>query len=156
MAANPCPCGFLGDPDRECTCTQADLERYRRRLSGPIMDRIDMKITMEKVRYDDLTSGSKGLTTHEMKCQVESALKFGSERGRQFFNSEIPGHELEKHCRLGQEEARFMNRAYDAFAMSPRGYIRTLKVARTIADLDSSEDIKTEHLAEALGYRLQE
>jgi len=156
MAANPCPCGFLGDPDRECTCTQADLERYRRKLSGPIMDRIDMKITMERVGYDELTGGSKGLTTGDMRTQVESALKFAAERGRPFFNSEITDHELEKYCRLGSGEAKFMNRAYDSFGMSPRGYNRTLRVARTIADLDSSEHIKTEHLAEALGYRLQE
>ena len=156
MAANPCPCGFLGDPDRECTCTQADLERYRRKLSGPIMDRIDMKITMEKVGYSELTGGSKGLTTKDMRDQVEKALAFACERGRRIFNSDIPDHELEKHCRLGLEETKFMSRAYKSFVMSPRGYNRTLKVARTIADLDASEDIKTEHLAEALGYRLQE
>ena len=156
MAANPCPCGFYGDPDRECTCTQADIERYRRKLSGPVMDRIDMKITMEKVGYDDLAGESRGLTTAEMRERVEAALRFAAGRGRRFFNSEIPDHDLEKYCRLGREEAGFMSRAYDSFAMSPRGCNRTLRVARTIADLDASEDIKTEHLAEALGYRLQE
>ena len=156
MAANPCPCGFLGDPDRECTCTQADLERYRRKLSGPIMDRIDMKITMEKVGYDELTGGGRGLTTAEMRSRVEAALEFAAGRGRHSFNSEIPDHELERYCCLGREEAKFMNRAYDSFAMSPRSYNRTLRVARTIADLDASDDIRTEHLAEALGYRLQE
>ena len=156
MAANPCPCGFLGDPDRECTCTQADLDRYRRKLSGPIMDRIDMKISLKKVGYDELTGGSKGRTTREMRDQVESALRYAAERGRTIFNSEIPDHDLDKYCHLGQEETKFMNRAYDAFAMSPRAYKRTLKVARTIADLDASEEIKTEHIAEALGYRLQE
>ena len=156
MAANPCPCGFLGDPDRECTCTQADLDRYRRKLSGPIMDRIDMKITMEKVGYGELKGGNKGLTTGEMRAQVEDALKFAAERGQQFFNSEIPDHDLKKYCCLGPEEEKFMKRAYDAFAMSPRGLNRTLKVARTIADLDASEDIKKEHIAEALGYRVQE
>ena len=156
MAANPCPCGFLGDPDRECTCSQADIDRYRRKLSGPIMDRIDMKITMEKVGYGELTGGNKGLTTGEMREQVEDALKFAAERGQQFFNSEIPDHDLEKYCSLGPEEERFMKRAYDTFAMSPRGLNRTLKVARTIADLNASEDIKKEHIAEALGYRVQE
>lgn len=156
MAANPCPCGFLGDPDRECTCTQTDIERYRRKLSGPIIDRVDMRITMEKVGYDKLTGESRGLTTGEMRTQVETALIFAAERGRRLFNSEIPDHDLEKHCRLGSEETKFMNRAYDAFAMSPRGHNRTLRVARTIADLDASEDIKSEHLAEALGYRIQE
>lgn len=156
MAANPCPCGYLGDPDRECTCTQADLDRYRRKLSGPIMDRIDMRITMEKVGYGELTGGSKGLTTKDMRAQVEAALDFAGRRGQPFFNSEIPDHDLENYCHLGKEETKFMNRAYDAFAMSPRGCNRTLKVARTIADLDASERIKKEHLAEALGYRLQE
>ena len=156
MAANPCPCGFLGDPDRECTCTQAEIDRYRRKLSGPLTDRIDMKIAMEKVGYDELTGGSRGLSTKEMRSQTEAALRFAAERGRPFFNSEIPDHELERFCRLGHEETKFMNRAYDAFAMSPRACNRTLKVARTIADLDASEDIKTEHLAEALGYRIQE
>lgn len=156
MAANPCPCGYLGDPGRECTCTQADIERYRRKLSGPIMDRIDMKITMEKVAYDDLNGGSKGLTSAEMREQVESALGFAAGTGRSCFNSDIPDSELGIHCRLGREEAAFMSKAYDSFAMSPRAYNRTLKVARTIADLDASEDIKTSHLAEALGYRLQE
>ena len=156
MAANPCPCGFLGDPDRECTCTQADLERYRRKLSGPIIDRIDMKITMEKVGYDELTGSSNGLTTMEMRSQVESALNFAAKRGQPFFNSEISDHDLEKYCCLGREEAKFMNRAYASFTMSPRGYNRTLRVARTIADLGASADIRTEHLAEALGYRLQE
>ena len=156
MAANPCPCGFLGDPDRKCTCTQADLERYRRKLSGPIIDRIDMKITMEKVGYSELTGNRKGLTTKDMRAQVEAALKFAAERGRTFFNSEIPDHELQNYCRLRRDGTMFMKRAYDSFAMSPRAYNRTLKVARTIADLEASDDIKTEHLAEALSYRLQE
>ncbi len=156
MAANPCPCGFLGDPDRECTCTQADLDRYRRKLSGPLLDRIDMKITMEKVGYGELTGGCKGLTTKEMRTNVEAALDFAGKRGQLCFNSEIPDHDLEKYCYLGHEEEKFMNMAYDAFAMSPRGCNRTLKVARTIADIDASENIKKEHIAEALGYRLQE
>jgi magnesium chelatase family protein len=156
MAANPCPCGFFGDPDRECTCTQADLERYRKKLSGPIIDRIDMKITMEKVKYDELRGHDKGLTTNEMRAAVERALDFSEIRGQSCFNSELPDHELEAYCALGSDESKFMKRAYDAFSMSPRAYNRTLKVARTIADLDSSGDIKTEHLAEALSYRIQE
>ena len=156
MAANPCPCGFLGDPDRECTCTQADIDRYRRKLSGPMMDRIDMKISMKRVGFDELTGREAGLTTKEMRDRVESALEFAAREGRSSFNSEIADHDLSAFCRLGHEETKFMNRAYDALALSPRAYNRTLKVARTIADLDSSRDIKTEHLAEALGYRLQE
>ena len=156
MAANPCPCGFLGDPDRECTCTQADIERYRRKLSGPIMDRIDMKITMEKVRYDELTGRKNGLSTEDMREQVESALNFAAAGGRPAFNADLTGPDIEKYCRLGSEEAGFMSKAYTSFSMSPRGYNRTLKVARTIADLDASEDIRANHIAEALSYRMQE
>ncbi len=156
MAANPCPCGFLGDPDRECTCTQADIERYRRKLSGPIMDRIDMKITMEKVRYEELTGKKSGLSTEDMRAQVESALNFAAAGGRPAFNADLTGPDIEKYCRLGSEEAGFMSKAYTSFSMSPRGYNRTLKVARTIADLDASEDIRTKHIAEALSYRMQE
>ena len=156
MAANPCPCGYLGDRDRECTCTQADIDRYRRKLSGPIIDRIDMRISMEKVGYADLSGGRYGMDSQMMRAQVEAAIGFARARGQDVFNSEIADCDLEKYCRLGDEENRFMNRAYDSFGMSPRSYSRTVKVARTIADLDGSPDISRTHLAEALNYRIQE
>ena len=155
MAANPCPCGYLGDRDRECRCTQADLDRYRRKLSGPIMDRIDMNISMDKVKYEDLADCRRGLDTAAMRAQVEAASAFAMESGRKNSNSELTTAETEKYCRLGSSEKAFMNRAYDAFSMSPRAYTRTLKVARTIADLDSSETIKNGHLAEALNFRIE-
>ena len=156
MAANPCPCGFLGDRDKECTCTQADLDRYRRKLSGPIMDRIDMNISMEKVEYSELTGERNGLSTADMKRQVKDALAFARKTGRNGYNSEMSVSDMDFYCELGREESEFMKRAYEAFSMSPRSYTRTLKVARTIADLDASEKIKVEHLAEALNYRLRE
>ena len=156
MAANPCPCGFLGDRDRECTCTQADLDRYRRKLSGPIMDRIDMTIRMEKVEYSDLTGDRTGLTTKEMREQVIAALDFAKKCGRYGYNSDLDEKEMSEYCALGKEEQAFMRKAYSSFSMSPRSYTRALKVSRTIADLDASEEIKINHLAEALNYRLQE
>lgn len=156
MAANPCPCGYLGDRDRECTCTQADLDRYRRKLSGPIIDRIDMRISMEKVSYDDLSGQKSGMDSADMRLQVTAAMEFAAARGQKVFNSEIADSDIDKYCRLGEEENRFMKRAYNAFGMSPRAYSRTVKVARTIADLDGSMDIGQAHLAEALNYRIQE
>jgi magnesium chelatase family protein len=156
MAANPCPCGYLGDRDRECTCTQADLDRYRRKLSGPIIDRIDMRISMEKVSYDVLSGQRSGMDSAEMRDHVERAISFAKARGQKVFNSEIADCDIEKYCRLGEDENRFMKKAYDAFGMSPRAYSRTVKVARSIADLDSSKDIGQVHLAEALNYRIQE
>lgn len=156
MAANPCPCGYLGDRDRKCTCTQADLEKYRRKLSGPIIDRIDMYITMEKVAYEDLSGKKNGMTTNEMRSEVCRAIAFARKEGRASFNADLSTREIDAYCRLGEAERKFMNRAYDAFAMSPRTYTRTLKVARTIADLAESKEIKTEHIAEALNYRMKE
>ena len=155
MAANPCPCGYLGDRDRECRCSQAEIDRYRRKLSGPLMDRIDMNIAMDKVRYEELTGGESRLDTRTMKEQVDAAVRFARQSGRTNHNSELSGRETARWCRLGSEEEMFMNRAYDRFNMSPRAYIRTLKVARTIADLDLSTAVKTVHLAEALNYRIE-
>ena len=153
MAANPCPCGYFGDKDRECTCTQADLERYRRKLSGPIIDRIDMCISMEKVAYEDLAETRKGMTTQQMREQVCGAIDFARSHGRTGFNADLNSREIDVFCHLADSEKKFMSRAYEAFKMSPRAYSRTLKVARTIADLDRSEEIRTAHIAEALNYR---
>ena len=155
MAANPCPCGYLGDRDRECRCSRAEIDRYRQKLSGPLIDRIDMSIAMDKVRYAELTGTEKRLDTRAMKKQVDAAVRFARESGRTAYNAEMPAKDAAQWCSLGSREKQFMNRAYDSFGMSPRSYSRTLKVARTIADLDSSDDIRTVHLAEALNYRME-
>ncbi|MBR2673892.1 MAG: YifB family Mg chelatase-like AAA ATPase [Mogibacterium sp.] len=154
MASNPCPCGYYGDKERECKCSQADIDRYQNKLSGPIMDRIDMKISMERVTYKQLTSEGRGMNSSQMKEAVYKALEFGKSMGRKGYNSELTTAEAERHSKLGREEKAFMREAYNAFAMSPRAYMRMLRVARTIADLDESEKIKQEHLAEALSYRM--
>lgn len=154
MASNPCPCGYYGDKEKECTCSQADIERYQNKLSGPIMDRIDMKIAMERVTYTQLTDKGSGLSSSDMRASLERAHNFARSMGRTGSNSDLSALEMDKHCRLGAEEKNFMREAYEALSMSPRSYVRTLRVARTIADLSESKDIKEVHLAEALSYRM--
>lgn len=154
MASNPCPCGYYGDKEKECTCSQADIERYQNKLSGPIMDRIDMKISMERVSYSQLTDNSDGMSSSDMRSAISRASDFAKNTGRDFHNSDMAACDIEKHCRLGNAEKLFMKNAYETLSMSPRAYVRTLKVARTIADLDESSEIKEIHLAEALSYRV--
>ena len=157
MAANPCPCGYYGDSVRICRCTEAQLARYRKKLSGPIMDRIDMKIVMERVEYDELTEGAAGKNTvssEDMRRAVEKGIDFAEARGRTVRNADMSDRDTELYCALGSREDRFMSSAYKSLQMSPRSYRKTLRIARTIADMAESERITEEHLAEALSYRL--
>ena len=165
MAANPCPCGYFGDSRRMCRCTEAQLERYRKKLSGPMMDRIDMRISMEKVEFEELRSSEHNSgrktdksndsgNTSAVRHRVESAISFARYNGRTRYNSDMTDSEIDIYCVLGPAEEKFMKRAYDALKMTPRSYKKTLKVARTIADLAESTEIREVHLAEALSYRL--
>lgn len=154
MASNPCPCGYYGDAEKECKCAQADIERYQSKLSGPIMDRIDMKIAMERVTYRQLTAHEKGMNSAGLRNGIIKARSFAKSMGRNGYNCDLTAAETDKCCRLGRAEKSFMKEAYNSLSMSPRAYMRTLRVARTIADLDESEVIRQQHLAEALSYRL--
>lgn len=155
MAANPCKCGYYGDPEKLCKCSQVQLDSYRRKLSGPMMDRIDLKIRMDKVGYDEISDkDSKGRSSVEMREDVMRGINFAKKMSRDEPNSKISDSDLEKYCELGDEETNLMENAYKSLKLSPRSYKRILKVARTIADMDESEKIKTEHLAEALSYRM--
>ena len=157
MAANPCPCGYFGDSTRMCKCSAVQLARYRKKLSGPMMDRIDMRIAMEKVQYGDLSGGVNGrsvMSTAMMREHVERGISFARMTGRSVCNADLCENEIDKWCRLGAREELFMKEAYDALKMSPRSYKKTLRVARTIADISECEEIREEHLAEALSYRI--
>ena len=154
MASNPCPCGYYGDKEKECKCSQADIERYQSKLSGPIMDRIDMKISMERVTYNQLTGHKEGMSSEEMRKMISKAGRFAKLMGRKGYNCDLTAAETDKHCRLEKPEKNFMRDAYSSLVMSPRAYMRTLRVARTIADLEESEKVKKRHLAEALSYRM--
>lgn len=155
MASNPCKCGYYGDSEHLCKCTQVQLEQYRRKLSGPMMDRIDLRIQMETVTYKEI-AGEKlhSQSSAEMRKEVERGIEFASRMGRSVANGDMTDADLDKYCKLGKDEKSLMKNAYNRLGLSPRSYKKILKVARTIADMDESKDIKEEHLAEALSYRM--
>lgn len=160
MAANPCPCGFFGSESTECTCTAQEIARYRRRMSGPILDRIDLQLNMQEVKYDDLKSDKRGknivLDSKTMSSMVSDAIKFSKTEGRDEKCGNISDKSIRDACLLGSLENEFIESAYDRLNLSPRSYIRTLKVARTIADVEQERKVSVVHLAEALGYRCGE
>lgn len=153
---NPCKCGYFGDSARKCTCTPADIVRYRNRISGPLLDRIDIQVEVAAVDYDKLHSGEKGETSAVIKEQVNRARKVQLERYKDcniYANSQLTPALTEKYCRLGKAESEVLKKAFENLGMSARAHSRILKVARTAADIDGSEEISIEHILEAIQYR---
>lgn len=153
-ASNPCKCGYLGDPHKECKCTQREIERYRGRLSGPIAERIDMFLQITRVEYSELTSASSE-SSAEMAERVRMAREIQMERfkGRKIsLNARMQEGELKEFCELGSKEADFMRQIYEKHHLSPRRYHKILKTARTIADVAGCKDIGISHLSSAFGY----
>lgn len=149
-AMNPCPCGYHGDPDGRCRCTPDQIARYRGRISGPLLDRIDMQIEMPRIPWRDLQAGG-GEHSAAVRNRVSVARALQQQRG--MLNAELTLHGLERHCTLAVSEQRSLEKAVDRFRLSPRAVHRILKVARTIADLAHSERIDAGHLHEAIAYR---
>ena len=152
-ASNPCKCGYLGDPRHECTCSQGQIDSYRNRFSGPLLDRIDIHVRVEAAPEGKLEDRAEGLSTAEMKEMVTAARKIQRERQGPHLNGELTPDELKKYCPMGREESRFLSEAYKSLGLSMRVFHKIIKVSRTIADLAGEQDIKTEHMAEALQYR---
>lgn len=155
-AMNPCPCGYYGDKKHSCTCTSQQLARYRARLSGPLLDRIDLHIEVPSVQFEDFQGEFKGKDSAGMKKRVEDARKIQKERyagTNCHTNAELSGAMLEKYCFLEQKERDFLSRAVDKLALSARSFTRILRVARTIADLDEQERILVPHIALAIQCR---
>lgn len=153
---NPCKCGYLGDPRRECTCTPRQINTYRSRVSGPLLDRIDIQVEVANVEYDDLSSAEKAEKSSEIKKRVNEARQIQLERYKKYgiySNSQLPAGLIDEFCRLGTKENEMLKMAFDRMGLSARAHSRILKVARTIADLAGERDISAPHIAEAIQYR---
>ncbi len=153
---NPCPCGYYGDKTRECTCSQTQIMKYMSKISGPLLDRIDLHIEVPSVSYDDLETKKRGESSAEIKARVDKARKIQTQRYKGtgiFSNSQLTPELMNKYCALGEEANLLLRQAFDSLGLSARAHNRILKVARTIADLAGSAEIEMEHIAEAIQYR---
>ncbi|WP_233189476.1 ATP-binding protein [Geothermobacter hydrogeniphilus] len=153
---HPCPCGFLGDPQHPCSCTPLMTQRYRSRLSGPLLDRIDLHIEAPRVAHKDLAATCSAESSAAIRARVEAARQIQRKRLEPFglhTNSQMQARHLKQFCRLDAEGEKLLEMVVDRLGMSARSYSRILKVARTIADLTGEENIRQPHLAEAVQYR---
>lgn len=153
---NPCKCGYFGDSRRQCTCTPHQINQYRSKISGPLLDRIDIQVEVSNVDYNDLSSTDTGETSAKIKERVNKARQVQLKRYKGlniYSNSQLEAGLIQKFCPLGEEENAILKAAFDNLGFSARTHSRILKVARTIADLDSEENINSSHIAEAIQYR---
>ena len=174
-ATNPCPCGFYGDPEKKCTCTSSQIQMYRRKLSGPLMDRIDLFINVPSLKYEKLASIDEESCSTKIRERVKRAREIQRERFLKDYspptasfrslrewapkfltNSEMEIPQIKKYCQIDSKSRNLLRNYIDSGKLSARGYHRVLKVARTIADLDNSGNISFNHLSEALMYRVRE
>jgi magnesium chelatase family protein len=150
-AMNPCPCGYYGDRTKECRCNGTQIQRYIGKISGPLLDRIDIHIEVPAVEYKELRGQGDGVSSAAMRERVESARATQAERGP--LNSRIPSAQLRKHCQLDDSGERTLEMAVRKLSLSARSHDRLLKVARTIADLAGQSQVAAKHIAEAVQYR---
>ncbi len=155
-AMNPCPCGHLGDDRRECRCSASQIRRYRTRISGPLMDRMDIQIEVPAVSHRDLVEGNSSEGSSAIRERVASARAHQASRFRRagiFCNAQMQSRHIQRHCRIDEGAKRLLERAIERLGMSARAYNRILKVSRTIADLEDASEVASHHIAEAIQYR---
>ena len=156
-AMNPCPCGYFGDPSHECNCSSSEIQRYMSRISGPLMDRIDIHITVPSVNFKDLSSDTCGEKSAIIRARVNSARQRQNERFSDekhiFCNAHMESMDIRKYCPIDEKSQSLLATAINRQGLSARAYDRILKVARTIADLADTQEIDMGHVAEAIHYR---
>ena len=155
-AMNPCKCGWYGHPSGKCRCTERDVRHYHSRISGPLLDRIDIIVEVPALEYEELRRTSPAESSAEIKKRVDAARNIQRKRfktGGSMCNAAMVSRELREFCALSAESEELMRQAFDSMGLSARSYDRILRVARTIADLDSQSEIGPEHIAEAVQYR---
>ncbi|MFH1491234.1 MAG: ATP-binding protein [Pseudomonadota bacterium] len=152
----PHPCGFLGDPKRECHCNFLQVQRYRSKISGPLMDRIDIHMEVPAVPFKELSSQNQGVSSAELLERIKKAREIQAERFIRMkihVNADMSSRQIRKYCVLDGESGDLLERAMEKFGLSARAHSRILKIARTIADLEGAPDIRSQHVAEAIQYR---
>lgn len=155
-AQNPCPCGYLGSNQKACSCTPIQIARYRNRISGPLLDRIDIHIEVPAVPYNELTEPRKSISSSQIRKRVIKAREIQLERFRDkgiYSNAQMGPSEIKRFCSVGAKEKEFLDKIMEKIKLSARSFHRILKISRTIADLDSTENITIKHLSEAVQYR---
>ena len=154
--AHGCPCGYFGDPKRECTCSYREIQRYRSKISGPLMDRIDIHIDVPAVPFKDLTGFQPAQSSHEIFQRVMRAREIQEERFKKtkiHCNAMMNSRQIRRFCEIDERSNTLLEAAMEKFGFSARALSRILKISRTIADLAGSEDIEQAHVAEAIQYR---
>jgi magnesium chelatase family protein len=155
-AMNPCPCGYFSDPRHECRCSAYQMQRYRSKISGPLLDRMDIHVEVPAVPYKDLSANDAAESSADIKERVAGARQIQSHRFKRtkiYCNAQMSNRHIKKHCRINKESRNLLEAAIDKLGLSARAYNRILKIARTIADLEDSTDIDVTHLSEAIQYR---
>ena len=154
---NPCPCGFFGDSTRECHCTPMQIQRYVSKISGPLLDRIDIHIEVPAVRYKELRGNEEIESSASVRERVLRARKIQGDRYRDenkiYANAQMPPKLIRKHCAISAEGEKLLETAIQRLGLSARAHDRILKVSRTIADLEGAGSIESKHLSEAIQYR---
>ena len=154
---NPCPCGYYGYQLRECRCSEMQIRNYLNKVSGPLLDRIDIHISIEPVKFDEINDNTSEESSKDIRKRVECARAIQMERFKNeniLYNSQMKGRQIKKYCKVEKDGLKLLENAYRNLALSTRAYNKILKISRTIADMEGTENISEKHIAEAIQYRV--